>query len=74
MPLPEFSPQDSQNLIALAQNAPLRNMREAEEVAKLIKRFADFYDAASQPVAPVSRKRRETNQAVPPSQEPDLTS
>lgn len=62
-PALNFSPQDANTLIALAQNAPLQNLRQAEQVSQLLQRFGAWYASVVAPAgeateAPKPRKRR----------------
>lgn len=47
MSRPSFSDLDAQNLVALAQNAPLRNLKEAEQVSQMLQRFKEWYDSVA---------------------------
>lgn len=57
MPSPSFTPQDAQNLIAIAQNAPLQNLKAAEQVSALLQRFATWYEFVSNPQEATQCKR-----------------
>jgi hypothetical protein len=64
MATPEFSQQDAQTLVLLAENAPLRNLKEAENVSKLLQRFSAWYEHISKPSAtPNPRKQRSAAEA-----------
>lgn len=65
----DFSREDAEAVIALAQQAPLQNMKHAEAVSDLLQRFTKFYDKATKP-APVPRKPRSTPASDTPE---DLT-
>lgn len=43
----EFSVKDAQNLIELAERAPLTNMTEAKHVSALLGRFTAWFNAKS---------------------------
>lgn len=45
MSTPVFTPQDAQNLIALAESAPLQNMQAAVQAQGILKRFAEWFNA-----------------------------
>lgn len=65
----EFSTQDAQNLVALAENAPLRNLKEAEQVSKLLTRFVAWHAKVTAPVpadVPEAKTRK-------PRSKPDQT-
>lgn len=49
---PTFTPQDAQSLVALASNAPLRNLAEAGQVSALLQRFLMWHQFVTQPAAP----------------------
>ena len=40
----QFTREDAQAILALVQEAPLRNMRMASEVSALLQRFSAFVD------------------------------
>lgn len=63
----EFSNQDAQNIVALAENAPLRNLKEAEQVSKLLARFVAWHGkvtAAPEPPKPARKPRQVTAQEM----------
>lgn len=66
---PKFDKQDAQNVIALAQNAPLRNLKEASEVSDLLQRFAAWFEFVTVATTPKPVKRRGT----PPADAPAVT-
>jgi hypothetical protein len=69
---PKFDTQDAKNLIALAQNAPLRNLQEASQVSDLLQRFSAWFEAASKP-APAPRAARKGTKATPDVKPEDVT-
>jgi hypothetical protein len=69
MPAEDFSQKDADAVIALAQQAPLQNMKHAEAVSDLLGRFVKFYEKATKP-APVARAPRK--QAEKATTEPDV--
>lgn len=38
----DFTAQDAQNIVLLAQNSPLKNLQEAKNVSELLARFAQW--------------------------------
>jgi hypothetical protein len=54
---PTFTDLDVQNLIAVAQAAPLRNMKEAESVSLLLQRFRSWHEHVTKETAKAPRKR-----------------
>lgn len=72
MPTPTFSTQDAQNLIAVAQNAPLRNLKEAEMVSQLIQRFAAWHEHVTK--TPADKTTRKGRQETPAGQPQDPAS
>lgn len=70
MPAPEFSQLDAKNIVALAQNAPLRNLHEAQEVSKMLERFTAWYDSVTTPsAAPATTRKPRKSIEQPPSTE-----
>jgi hypothetical protein len=70
MSTPQFSPQDASNLIALAQAAPLQNMKMAAEVSALLDRFVKFHEYHSKPEeTPAPRRQRKAPAASEPGGE-----
>jgi hypothetical protein len=61
----EFTREDADAVIALAQQAPLSNMKHAQSVSDLLQRFVKFYEKAVKPAA-VTRKPRKTAPEVTP--------
>ena len=54
MPLPNsqpFTSEDAQSIIALVRRGPLQNMQEAEAVAAILARFAEWVNAKLNPPA-----------------------
>lgn len=43
--IPAFTKQDAENLIAIAQRAPLQNLAEAAAVSQTLERFRAWYEA-----------------------------
>lgn len=64
--------QDIDNILILAQNAPLRNLREAQEVSALLTRFQQWTQKqlAPKPGLPATRRAR-ANGATPPESPKD---
>lgn len=74
---PKFDANDAQVLVQLAQNAPLRNLREAQGVSELLQRFTAWFNDVtaspaddSAPTPPAPRKRRSRIDDVPPPSAP----
>lgn len=70
---PKFDKQDAQNVIVLAQNAPLRNLKEASEVSDLLQRFAAWFEFVTAAPAPTYNRKRKVTPASPDVQPEDVT-
>lgn len=66
-PAPQFSAQEAQTLVALAQNSPQPNIPQAAQASQLIQRFAawfDYVNAAPAEEVPTRTRKSRTPPAV----------